>query len=157
MLTQLSGKICFCTRELWRNTLQHRFICGAILVDVCAPWERRRNLWTTRAYRMAIRRHGTKLASFRGAIDVPSHSLAIVSSERPLPQITNAKCFPRFRDTSGKLKQSNIASSQYATQLIVYACVCAKSERKCVSNDEIFFPVFLFENQIKLFLRQVRE
>jgi len=37
LLTQLSGKICFCTRELWKNTLQRRFICGAISVDVCAP------------------------------------------------------------------------------------------------------------------------
>lgn len=87
------------------------------------------NLWTTRAYRMAVRRRGTKLASFREAVDVPSHPLAIVSSERPLPRITNAKCFSRYAwDTSGKLKQSNIARSQYATQPIVDACVYAERE-----------------------------
>lgn len=62
--------------------------------------------------------HGTKLASFREAVDVPSHPpLAIVSSERPLPRITNAKCFLRYpEDTPRKLKQSNIARFQYATR-----------------------------------------
>lgn len=63
---------------------------------------------------------------------------------------------PAIRDTSGKLKQSNIASSQYVTQLIVYACVYVNSERKRVSNGEIFFSVFPLEYQIKLFLRQAR-
>lgn len=53
---------------------------------------------------MAVRRHGTKLASFRGAVDVPSHPLAIVSSERPLPRITNAKCFLRYPGYSEKIE-----------------------------------------------------
>lgn len=144
MLTLSSGEFCFSIRELQGNTFQRRFICGAISVDICAPWERRRNLWTTRAYRMAVRRRGTKLASFREAVDVPSRPLAIVSSERPLPRITNAKCFLRYPDIPTKLKRSNIARSQYATELVcMYVFMRKENKSDFPWNRRFFFYISL--------------
>lgn len=62
-----------------------------------------------------------------------------------------------IRDTSGKLKQSNIARSQYATQLIVYACVYAKKGVEARIERRHIFIAFPREYWLKLFLQQTRE
>lgn len=52
-----------------------------------------------------------------------------------------------IRNTSGKLKQSNIARSQYATLLLVgiYACVYAKREQN-VKYQFKLQPIYIFTN-----------
>lgn len=82
------------------NVFQRRFICGVISVDICAQWERRQ-IYGRRAlaeWQYVVRRHTRdEVGLFSRSRRCPEPSpLAIVSSERPLPRITNAKCFLRL-------------------------------------------------------------